>query len=348
MVIGSLVILYVLGYFGYIVFRYIKVPAAALSGAIVAVSLLTSQGLLSLNIPVYIRVFLQTIIGILVGCIFSKERIQEMKFIIVPGGVVAVWMIGTGLASGFLLARFTGLDLGTSLFSAVPGGMTEMSIIAIAYELNVPVVVLFQFMRVLGVYLTVPALASKYKGKKYEDIMCDELSVTADTKTEEKGGSIIYTFVAGGAAGFICRQMGIPAGAIIGPMILVGVLRSLGFPLKPLPKKVILFAQIGLGGVLGLNFTPEITRTLFEIMLPTIVFSLFIVLNGTILAYVVHKVFGWDFTTALLACAAAGVSQMSAIALDMDADAVKVGIIHVIRLAVIVLVVPSLIFILMR
>ncbi|MGB4439313.1 MAG: AbrB family transcriptional regulator, partial [Sedimentibacter sp.] len=65
--------------------------------------------------------------------------------------------------------------------------------------------------------------------------------------------------------------------------------------------------------------------------------------NGFILSYITHKLFKWDLTTSLLACAPAGISQMSSIALDMNADAVIVSIIQTIRLITIIVFLPPII-----
>jgi membrane AbrB-like protein len=102
-----------------------------------------------------------------------------------------------------------------------------------------------------------------------------------------------------------------------------------------------------LGASLGLTFTPEVAGTLTDMAGISVIFSVLIVLNGIILGFAIHKLFKIDLITSLLACAAAGVSQMSAIALDMDADAVVVSVIQSIRLVAIVLILPPVIIYIM-
>ncbi len=92
-----------------------------------------------------------------------------------------------------------------------------------------------------------------------------------------------------------------------------------------------------------MTFSPETASNLQMMLLSTIGFSVFLVISGIALAFVARTVFGWDLTTSLLACSAAGVTQMSAIALDMKADAVTVGLVQILRLALIVLTMPVII-----
>ena len=83
-------------------------------------------------------------------------------------------------------------------------------------------------------------------------------------------------------------------------------------------------------------------------MLPIFVFSIVVVLNGVALGFFVHRYYGWDLVTSLLACAAAGVTQMSVLALDMDADAVTVSLMQTMRFTLILLVMPSMILFIIR
>ncbi|MBA1335127.1 MAG: hypothetical protein HPY66_0749 [Firmicutes bacterium] len=337
-------LVFFLGYLGYRVFRHLHIPGGAITGSLVMVAAFSSQGVIWADLPSFISTALQVVVGIMIGCKFSKKKVPQLKLLIIPGLMVSAWMLCTGLLVGILLARITGLDLGTALYGAVPGGMAEMGLVALAYNLNVPVVSLYQFVRVIAVHLIVPPIALKYGHTKREEAVSKEIPVMDATEgKKEKDFGILVTLIIGGCGGFIAKHFGVPVGGMLGAMVVVGALRSIGVPLKELPTWVSVFAQVGLGGYLGTTFTPEIVATFQRMLLPTLVFSAAIVISGIILGFLVHRIFGWELSTALMACAAAGVTQMSAIALDMDADAVTVGLIQVIRLATIVLLMPSLI-----
>lgn len=339
---------FLLGCVGYYIFNAIHMPAPGLTGALVINAIVTSLGAPWSKLPIGIILVLQIMIGIMIGSQFNKEKFKQIKKLAIPGLVVGLWMILTGLILGFAIAKLTNIDIGTALFSAVPGGLTEMSVLAMAYHLDVPKVVLFQFLRVVGVYLTVPLMASHYckgnmKSKKEAVVTKEECSLEI-----KKEMNIFYTVILGGLSGYIAWILKIPAGAIIGPMLIIGGLRTYGCQLKALPRKSIISAQIGLGAFLGLTFTKEVAGTMIRMLPVSLFFTFLILANGFFLGVFLHKVFKWELTTALLACAAAGVSQMSAIALEMDADAIIVSVIQTIRLVMIILILPPLILLIIN
>lgn len=222
-----------------------------------------------------------------------------------------------------------------------------MGLLAIELNLNVPVVTLFQFMRVVAVYVCVPAIATRYDRKGREEAAAKAPSVDGELKNgKRKMLEILGTLLVGGAGGFIAKALGVPVGGLLGAMTATGILRIMGVHLKALPRSLVVLAQIGLGGYLGTTFTPEVVASLHRLIIPVIVFSVAVVLNGIIIGILVHRYFGLELVTSLLACSAAGVTQMSAIALDMDADAVIVGVIQSMRFALTMMIMPGLILLL--
>lgn len=339
----TLFLVIIIGFIGYLIFKYLKMPAPALTGSLVTNAIATSLGVVWAEIPVLIIVLLQSMIGMMMGVRFSKDRIKQIKKLAFPGLVVALWMVFVGLGLGYLISKTTNLDIGTALFGAVPGGMTEMSVLAIMYNLDVPKVVLFQFLRVVVIYFSVPLMAS-YVYRNAPDSKEQICKMNESIKSSENVEyNVVITLLVGIIAGYVAWKLNIPAGAIIGSLVAVGGLRSYGMRLKALPKQSIICTQVGLGAFLGLTFTPSVASTLIDMIGISIVFTFFTTINGFVLGYIMHRIFKWDLITSLLACASAGISQMSSIALEMDADAVVVSVIQTIRLIVIILILPPII-----
>ncbi len=340
----------IIGYIGYKVFKKFKMPAPGLTGSLFANAIVTAIGAKWSNIPTLFNLFLQIMIGIMVGSQFNKEKVKQIRKLAIPSVMLGMWMVLVGLGLGFLIAELTGIDIGTALFSAAPGGMSEMSFLAMMYNLNVPIVVLFQFLRIVLLYLSIPLIADKlYKraNKICEDRKYTEEIINTSNINSSKEYHIFITILIGFIGGFIAYSLDLPGGPIIGSLLAVGGCRSIGMKLKALPKKFIVATQIGLGASLGLTFTPEVAASLVNVAGLAILFSILIVLNSIVVGYLVHKIFKIDLITSLLACSSAGISQMSAIALDMDADAVIVSVMQSIRLISVVVILPPIIIALM-
>jgi membrane AbrB-like protein len=340
----TIIVVFCLGYLGYRVFRLLHIPGGAIMGALVMVAIISSRGVKWAELPSFSTVFFQVVIGITIGCRFSKKQTSRIKSLFIPGLIVSVWMLCTGLGAGILLTRFTDFDLGTALYGSVPGGMSEMSLMALSYNLNVPVVSMLQIVRVIGVNLAVPLIAARYGHTLRETAAGKQCPIINSAhETQEKELGVGYTLILGVCGGFAAKYAGVPVGGMLGAMAVIGALRSYGIQLRELPRWAVITSQVCLGGYLGTTFTPEVAGVLLSALVPALIFSVAVILSGIALAFFVHCLFGWDFTSSLLACAAAGVTQMSATALDMDADAALVGLIQIMRLSIILPLMPTII-----
>ncbi|MFO8066293.1 MAG: AbrB family transcriptional regulator, partial [Bacteroidales bacterium] len=309
-------------------------------------AIITSQGAQWVEFPSYITTFFQVIIGVMIGGRFKREQLSTMKSLLVPGILSSVWMIAISLAVGFLLTNLTGIDLGTALYGSVPGGLFEMGLIALTFNLSVPIVTLLQFVRILSINISLPLIVSKCNNSGKEGAKCQ--IVTDVDKTENSSGrtdivNIMAALLLGGIGGYTASYLGLPVGGMLGAMIVVAFLRTIGVPIKELPTWLIICTQIVLGGYLGTTFTPEMVSTLQTLLVPILFFSIFVVINGIFVGLLFHRILKWDLATSLLSTAAGGVTLMTLTAMEINADPVRVSILHSLRLAIILLVMPTLI-----
>jgi uncharacterized protein len=339
-------LIFVLGYIGYRIFSFLHIPGGAVTGALVMLVIITSQGAQWVEFPSHITTFFQVIIGVMIGGRFKREQLSTMKSLLVPGILSSVWMIVISLAVGFLLTNLTGIDLGTALYGSVPGGLFEMSLIALTFNLSVPIVTLLQFVRILSINISLPLIVSKCNNSEKEGAKCQ--IVTDVDKTENSSGrtdivNIMAALLLGGIGGYTASYLGLPVGGMLGAMFVVAFLRAIGVPLKVLPPWLIICTQIVLGGYLGTTFTPEMVSTLQTLLVPILFFSIFVVINGIFVGLLFHRILKWDLATSLLSTAAGGVTLMTLTAMEINADPVRVSILHSLRLTIILLVMPTLI-----
>lgn len=353
----SLILIFILGYLGYRIFNIFHIPGGAVTGSLVTLAVITSQGYEWVELPSYLLTFFQVIIGVTIGCRLKKEQIPIIRSILAFGLISSGWMILVSLIIGYLLAKMTGIDLGTALYASVPAGLFEMGLIALSLNLSVPIVTLLQFVRVVSINLSLPIIVSNCNywdknGKancayfnnkeKINDQKIEQNNNSKEDKT--KIGEILLVLALGAIGGYTAKYLNIPVGGMLGSMVVVGTLRLSGVPLKELPSWLILITQIIIGGYLGTTFAPEMLVTLKSLLLPILFFSVFIVLNGIIIGIIFHKILKWDLSTALLATAAGGVTLMTLTAIEIGADPVRVSIIQTLRIVIILLIMPGLIF----
>ncbi len=343
----TLLLIFVLGYIGYRIFSYLHIPGGAVTGSLVIMAIISSQGIQWAELPSYVTTFFQVIIGVMIGSRFSKERLSTMKSLLIPGILSSAWMISISLAVGFMLAKFSQIDLGTALYGAVPGGLFEMGLIALAFNLSVPIVTLLQFVRIISISISLPMIVAKCNNLGIEGVNCQAMAVdinkTGNPAKKADTLNILAALFLGGIGGFTANYLGLPVGGMLGAMVVVGTLRAIGVPLKELPHKLIICTQILVGGYLGTTFNPEMVAILRILLLPIVFFSVFVVANGIFVGFLFHRILKWDLATSLLATAAGGVTLMTLTAIDVHADPIKVSLLHTLRLTLILLIMPTLI-----
>ncbi len=169
-------------------------------------------------------------------------------------------------------------------------------------------------------------------------------STSNNEKTERVNVfGILLSLLLGSIGGFTAKYLGVPVGCMLGSIVVVGTLRILGAPLQDIPKWLILVTQIMIGGSLGTTFSPEMVAYLKSLLLPVLLFSAFVVLNGIFIGFWFYRILKLDLATALLATAAGGVTLMTLVAIDMNADPVKVSILQTLRIIIILIIMPTLI-----
>ena len=139
----------------------------------------------------------------------------------------------------------------------------------------------------------------------------------------------------------------IPAGTLLGSMLSVGLFRALGMPMWSPPKIFQSIAQIGVGITIGLYITKDTLQQLYSMLGPVLLLTTGMIVCGIILSYVLKRITNWDWATCLLSASPAGLTQMGAIADEMGANPIIVSLMHTVRLASILLVIPLLVTILL-
>ncbi|MCR1898830.1 AbrB family transcriptional regulator [Irregularibacter muris] len=133
----------------------LKIPAGAMIGSMFAVALLnifTDKG----YIPGNFKLVAQMVIGGLIGLRFTKESFYELRELIFPTIILVIGLTTLCVITGYIVYRFTDLDLVTALFSTAPGGLADTTIIAEAYGADVKKVALMHLMRLITVITLLP------------------------------------------------------------------------------------------------------------------------------------------------------------------------------------------------
>jgi membrane AbrB-like protein len=155
--------------------------------------------------------------------------------------------------------------------------------------------------------------------------------------------------LASGAVGaWVGRQLGIPAGVIIGALLTSGVYRLAGGEGGSWRMHYGRTGRLLFGTVIGAAFGPDVLAPLKSAVLPMVVVTTVIIGVGLVLGWLLSRVTPLDVSTALLSSVPGGLPAMVAMADDSRADATVVTAIHFSRLVTILLLMPAIVPLLAR
>jgi len=334
--LGQIVMIIALALAGYGVFTKLHLPAATNLGAMVAVGAyqIFHGGLPAL--PALLIYLIQIIIGLSIGAKINHQNIHDIKKIWGPSLVIAVYTLASTAAMAMLINRFTP-DFYTALFSAAPGGITEMAVLAMSYQAEIAIISTFQFVRLLVVLSVIPLLARLAHGPK--EAAGGEKERPGEEQTNVSFGRL-RLYAAGVLGGLLLIAVGFPGGGIIGAMAALGGANIFFQESYVFPSKVKKIALLGVGITIGLEFSPLMVSKIQEMLLPITGFSLIIVLGNLLIGWLIRHFTRWDTVTCLLGSSPGGLSQMLAVGEEMRADTLKISILQLVRVLTIVTCIP--------
>ena len=133
-----------------------KIPAALLSGTLVASGVLQIFDIASYKLPDASINFCLLILGASVGCRFANKTVKEVANNSFHGLVATILLVFLGLLAAFIATFFVDNNFLTLVLSFCPGGIYEVAVIAIAFDLDPDFVAFHHIIRLLFILLTVP------------------------------------------------------------------------------------------------------------------------------------------------------------------------------------------------
>jgi len=150
-----------------IVFDKLKIPAALLAGTLVASGFLQISEIASYKLPSNIIDYCLLILGSSVGCRFADKTFKEIAKNTVHSFVATLFLVFLGLVAAFVAGLVIDKNFFTLLLSYCPGGIYEVAVIAIFFDLDPEFVSFHHIIRLLMILFVVPIILKfVYRNKK--------------------------------------------------------------------------------------------------------------------------------------------------------------------------------------
>lgn len=134
----------------------LRLPAAPMFGPMLLSAALHLTGWVTVPPPTLLVIVAQIFIGTIVGCRFVGVALRDVGRDMALGLASAFTMLGVGLAFAEALHLATGRDLAQAFLAFSPGGLTEMSLLALAMGQEVAYVASAHIARIVLVIFSTP------------------------------------------------------------------------------------------------------------------------------------------------------------------------------------------------
>lgn len=322
-------IFYLICFIGWKCFAKMKVPAPTILGPIFAIGAVNYFGF-DYASPVWLKPCLSVILGTFLGLRFNLKLKGMLKEIL----IVCSWIVTISFITGHFLS-FIGVQKATAVFASQPGGLAELALVAMSFGANTFEVALLMTTRLLCTMLVVTTITKRIR-------IPEEKHEGKEKEKAKKPGNFDWVMICLIAlfSAFSLSFTNLPAASLIGPMLAVGLYIKANSISTKGNKALQEYAQIGVGGIIGLNVTRESILAVPDFLLPIIILNLLIVGGGLLIGYVLHRITEWDLVTCLLATAPAGLTPIAMLTMELGANTTCVMLFQMIRLMTVVLWAP--------
>jgi hypothetical protein len=160
------VILIACGVIGYLLARLARIPAAAIVGPMIASAIVHLSGWTAARPPVELIAFAQVVMGTAVGCRFTGTKAREVLDALRNALFGTAALLTVTLIVAGVLQNLTGLPLASLILAFSPGGLAEMSLIALSLEVDPAFVSTHHIVRICLVVIFAPlAFKLLWRGK---------------------------------------------------------------------------------------------------------------------------------------------------------------------------------------
>lgn len=317
-------------------------PAPHLFAALIVGLVILLGGISQAEMPSSVYLAAQAVTGVVLGTYVSFHSVTTVGANWIAVVAITVLTLALSVGLGVLLARRTGMDGATASLGMIAGG--SAGIVATSDDLGADarLVAFMQYLRLVLVVLTAPLLVRyvlhPHVVGEYGAIGPKEIEVEAST------GAYVFCALVASFGAVAALRFRLPAGALIGPLLLAAVLTGAGAFHRVTPPEFpreAAFTLIGLN--VGMRFTRETIARVGR-LLPTVLgFVVVLIATTGLLAWGLSAVTNIRVLDSYLATTPGGINAVLVVAFASGAHTGFVFAVQTLRLFVMVLAAPHLV-----
>lgn len=294
------------------------------------------------EMPSSLYISAQAVTGVVLGTYVSFSSVTAVGANWAAVAAITALTLAVSVGLGVLLARRSGMDAPTASLGMIAGG--SAGIVATSEDLGADarLVAFMQYLRLVLVVLTAPLLVRyvlhPHVVGEYGAIGPKEIEVEASF------GAYVFCAAVAGLGASLALRLRLPAGALIGPLLLAAVLTGSGLVHRVTPPEFPREAAFTLIGLyVGMCFTRATIARVGRLLPSVFAFVTALIVITGLLAWGLSLVTSIDVLDAYLATTPGGINAVLVVAFASGAHTGFVFAVQTLRLFVMVLTAPYLV-----
>ncbi len=316
-----------------IVAEFFSIPLAWFLGPMLATSIASLFGL-SIKMPKLVLSVTLILLGLYIGNYIDKSLFSQMHQWAWTSVIMLIYIIISVLIVSKYLQKFSKYERKTSIFSAAPGALGPLMILAENdKKTDLSQVATSHLIRLIIIITVFPFVVdSFYNG--------ENLKIAEEVTKNQNIINLVFLTISSIILILFLDKLKIPAALLSGTLIASGILQITEIATYKLPENIIDYCLLILGSSVGCRFAnktfSEIARNTWHSFIATFL----LVILGFIAALAASLVIDKNFFSLILSYCPGGIYEVAVIAIFFNLDPEFVSFHHIIRLLMILFILP--------
>ena len=315
-----------------IIAEFFNIPLAWFLGPMLITSLASLMGL-KIRMPRLILSSLLILLGLYIGNYIDRSLLMQMHQWLWTSLIMLIYIILSVLIVSKYLQRFSKYEQKTSIFSAAPGALGPLMILAEDEKTDLSQVATSHLIRLIIIITIFPFIVNSF----YDA----ELTQVAKKAMDNQNLShLLILMLTSIIIIYFFDKLKVPAALLSGTLIASGFLQITEIAVYKISPNVIDYCLLILGASVGCRFANKTFSEIGRNALHSFIATFLLVFLGLSAAFVASLVIDKNFFSLLLSYCPGGIYEVAVIAIFFELDPEFVSFHHIVRLLMILFIVP--------
>ena len=315
-----------------IIADFFKIPLAWFLGPMLITSLASLMGL-KIKMPRLVLSSILILLGLYIGNYIDKNLFAQMHQWIWTSLIMLIYIIFSVLIVSKYLQKFSKYETKTSIFSAAPGALGPLMILAEDEKTDLSQVATSHLIRLIIIITVFPFVVSSFYN-------VESVEMAQEILKDQNLFHLLILVISSIILIYFFDKLKIPAALLSGTLVASGFLQITEIATYQISPNIIDYCLLILGASVGCRFANKTFSEITRNALHSFVATFLLVVLGLIAALIAGLIIDKNFFTLLLSYCPGGIYEVAVIAIFFDLDPEFVSFHHIIRLLMILFIVP--------